>query len=110
MKRQKKYTSEEMILKDIDRAKKKQLALRIKSDALDSAAEFYRTLDTDESRVDYKKNRNEAIFLFNKAARLETRLIKLGRVLSEFRTIPLGERLNVAGLTDNRAVLQNIKQ
>lgn len=110
MKRQKKYTTEAMILKDIDRAKKNQEKIRIKAASVDSAAEFYRTLDTDEGRVDYRKTKDEADRLFKKASRVEARLIKLGRVLSEFRTIPLGEKSGIAGLNENQSVLQSIRQ
>ena len=110
MKRQKKYTSEEMILRDIDKAKKKQEKLRFTASTLDSSAEFYRTLDTDEGAVDYKKTKSEADILFKKASRLETRLSKLKRVLSDFRTIPLGEKAGVSGLSESQAVLQNVNK
>lgn len=110
MKIQKKYTTEAMILKDIDRAKKNQEKIRIKAAFNDAAAEFYRTLDTDEGRVDYRKYKYEADRLFKKASRIATRLIKLGRVLSEFRTIPLGEKMEVSGLKENQSVLHSVRQ
>lgn len=103
-KRQKKWNSEAEILKAIDSAHRKLERMRKAAQLQLDCEELYRGCDATESR----NAKEMADQLLGKIKRLqETRLPKLGQLLSEFRTIPLGEINGVEGLKENQVVLQN---
>ena len=101
MKRQKKYTTRDQIIKDIDMASAKMRGIRIKAAAFDEASELFRV---SENEVEFKRNKEESERLFAKAHRIEnTRLRRLIKTLAMFDTAPLG----VEGLSDQQVTLQN---
>lgn len=96
-KRQKKYLTEESILKDIDATHRKLKHTRDRAAALQSEAELCAEKVTRDKLLD------SAVRLWKKAERLEnTRLPKLGDVLARFRTIPFP----VEGLYNPQVVLE----
>lgn len=104
MKRQHKYQSESEILKKIDAAHRKLKKLSMAAQAHLDMEELTRGADLKECR----EHKEEADALLGKIKRLrETRLPKLQNLLAEFRTIPLGEVGNVAGLNEQQVVLRS---
>lgn len=96
---QKKYTSREMILRDIAAAERKHKRLLAAAQIELDAEKFY---EGTENIVDKKNHRDEADRLLGKAKRLkETRLRKLGLSFAAFDTQPLP----VAGLDLEQTVL-----
>lgn len=101
MPKPKRYTSREMVLKDIDKAHRKIKRLKAQTQTILDAVEFLNVEDAVE-----RKNLNEsADELLAKISRIEnTRLVKLGKTLAMFDTIPLGAE----GLNQQDVCLQRI--
>lgn len=102
MKRQKHYTSEEMIIKDIDAAQRRVKRLLRQADANDATADLI-ALSEDPSNVETIRNeRLLADMRRAMAKRLEeTRLVKLENTLAAFRSELL------PGMTGKDVVLQS---
>ena len=101
MKRQKKYTTREQIIKDIDASIRKRDKLMSKAQAADEAAEFFRVSENDS---EYRKFKEESDSMLAKAGRItNTRLKRLGRTLAMFDTEPL----SACGLDDKQVTLQS---
>jgi hypothetical protein len=94
--------SREQIIRKIDLAHKRIAKLKtLAQDALDSEQLFLGS-DVNETR----KFREEADKHFRAIERLEKRrLVKLGRALAEFDTVPLGEGQLIEGLDDAHVAL-----
>lgn len=103
MKRQKKYHTEDDVLKDITKCERKIVRLGRK-------AQDELNLEEMEKGCDLRLDREHgelADRLLGKIKRLrETRIVRLGRTLAEMRTIPLGATNGVAGLMETQTVLQ----
>lgn len=103
-KRKKRYTSREMILKDIEAARRKRNRLITKSDYHTSLAEL-------ASGVHKTEHESERDRLNKMIDRLDkTRLPRLGKTLAMFDTVPLGASAKVEGLDQEGVVLQGIKE
>ena len=101
MKRQKKYTSRDQIISDIDKSTVKMNKLIQQAIAFDEAAELFRV---SENEVEFKRNSECADKLFAKAKRIEnTRLKRLGKALAMFDTAPFP----VSGPDSQQVTLQN---
>jgi hypothetical protein len=104
MKRQKKWKSREEIEKAIDAAYRKIARFKKVAQTAIDAEELFRGCDL----VSERKAKEEADKYLGKISRLErTRLPKLQRLLSDFLTIPLGEKNGVEGLSETAVVLIN---
>lgn len=102
MKRQRKYTSREMIVRDIDAAHRKMKRLRAAAQDAAETAELAATMGND---VQCRNSRDESDRLWLKSNRIEnTRLRKLGATLAMWDTAPLG----VEGLSAEQVTLQKI--
>lgn len=100
-KRQKKYTSREQVIKDIDKALRKFDRLLSRA----RAQEELMWLLKDAANVEYKKHADTLEALLEKAERLKkTRLEKLKRVLAAIDTAPLG----IAGAEARQVTLEKI--
>lgn len=96
----KRYTSEKMILADIEKSRRKMALIRHQAGSKYQEAELY------ERGSDARNNcLNEGDKLVKKADRIQhTRLRKLGNVLSQFRT----DLLPVSGMGEGHAVLEQL--
>lgn len=102
MKRQKKYTSREMILKGIDAAHRKIKRLRKQADELTASALLYAEMGNE---VKAKAAREDSEKLWEQSNRVENkRLKKLGATLAAFDTVPLG----IEGLNQEQVVLERV--
>jgi hypothetical protein len=97
MKRQKKYQTREMILKDIDRAVKKREGYRREASVQDAAHAAFSKLASEGiggqvalRMIQANEARDEANRLWDSAKRIDqTRLPKLQRTLAAFDTQPM---------------------
>lgn len=100
-KRQKKYTTREMILKDIDKARKKYDKIMRQAGGEEDAMYLYKESDN----PDWKKHADKLDELLAKAERLKnTRLKRLQSTLAQFDTKELG----IPGHETLPAVLENL--
>lgn len=103
MKRQKKYTKREQVMKDIESALRKLGKLQAESYAQDNAADLLFSVGD----ADAQKHRDLATGLRKKADRLKnTRLQKLKRALAAIDTKPLG----LPGAENPQVTLENIER
>jgi len=104
MKRQRKWKSREEIEKAIDASHRKIVKFKKAAQTALDAEELFKGCDAQSCRL----AREEADKYLGRISRLErTRLPKLQRLLSDFLTIPLGEKNGVAGLNETAVVLIN---
>lgn len=102
--RQKKYTSEEMIIADIDRTAKAAARLKRRAELKNEEAELLRMADDPSNSEEIRNLLIEADRLRDKANRMtETRLVRLKNTLGAFRSRPIP----LPGLEETQVVLQN---
>lgn len=102
MKRQKKYTSEKMVLKDIDASIRKRNRLLKQAEEIDAYVELIAMVDNPENVQEIREKKEEAKEKRAKATRInETRLQKLKQTLSAFKSEQLPGMF-----PDNQVVLQ----
>lgn len=90
MKRQKQYTSEEMILKDIKKAERSIARLSVKSDDIVGEIEILKFSGDDDTKIEIEKRHDAIRVITGKISRLrDTRLVKLKNTLASFRTCEL---------------------
>lgn len=90
MKRQKKYLTREMILKDIDRAQKKRDMARKTAASFADAAKSWAAFNTAASDEKAAEAKEQSERWWGIAERVEnTRLVKLKRTLAAFDTQPM---------------------
>lgn len=103
MKRQRRYTTEAMVLRDINAAHRKLKRVRDQAAAAQSEADLFAGDLDEKQKIERDKCLDRADKLWKKAERLEnTRLPKLSGVLAAIRTEPLP----VEGLNVRQAVLE----
>ena len=99
----KRYTSEAMVLADIDKVHKQIDKLKKKAQQELDSEELYKGTD---NLSELRKHREEADRLLGKIDRLKnTRLKRLGKTLAEFRTLALP----VEGLDRSDVVLNRVE-
>lgn len=102
MKRQKKYTSREMVIKDIDAAHRKIKRLRKQADERLAESDLFEVIG---NQIAAKAAREESDKLWEQSNRVENkRLKKLGATLAAFDTAPLG----IEGLNQEQVVLERV--
>lgn len=105
MRKRKSYTEPEVV-KAIDAAYRKIERLRAKAVKAHEEAAFYRDI---ENSQEFKKSNDLAEKLLSQVGRIQnTRLKKLGMMLSELRTRSLGESAGVPELVSNTTKLPAI--